>query len=240
MGGLGFNMHPSRPDLIEDRRAYFAEYGEQRAAAIAERADETVDPEGAPADDDEARVTVTGLSVAVSLAELPAGAKAAMVAATANGWETQAWRSRTHVEATLFKSTTESHNAGDVRFAAKEYRNYFLTARAPAAGRLGFTATWIGEDITDKGDAQKTGGFAGATLYDPAGIETEMYFDYKETRAAVLALGAPLAKKRADMLDWTYNDQGKAMLTPTFTSASKPLLAWIKSHHISPIERSTA
>jgi hypothetical protein len=230
MASLGFNMTPSRADLIEDRHAYFAEYGAQRAAAVAERDGETVDPDDDPTEgDDEDWVIVTEPSVAVSLSEVPAGAKAAMLAAAKNGWEALAWRTRTHVEATRFKSTTETHNAGDIRFRAKDVRNYYVTAKA-AGSRLGFTASWSGEDLAGKGDAQKTGGFSGATLYDPAGLEVELYFDYKETRASVLALGEAMAKKHADLQDWTYNDAKKTLTSTLFTNKSANLAGWIKKH----------
>ncbi|MET4703093.1 hypothetical protein [Frigoribacterium sp. UYMn621] len=260
MASLGFNMTPSRADLIEDRRAYFAEYGAQRAAAVAERDGETDD---AAEGDDEDQAIVTEPSIAVSLAELPTGAKAAMLAAAKNGWETQAWRTQTHVEPTFFKSTTESHNAGDIRFRAKDVRNYYVTAKAPAS-RLGFTASWSGENdpkrplarlsrpyasalwlskkdlalLTDK--PEQNGSLIGATMLDPEGIEVELYFDYKETRASVLALGPALAKKRADKLDWAYNDKSRVRMTSLFTNKSTVLVDWIKKHHATSNERSAA
>lgn len=247
MAKLGFNFEPSIPDLIEDRHAYFAEYRvalEDAKAAIAGEADVESDVEE---DDGEMDVVILEPTLSIEPNDLPASAKAVFLAATALGWEPRAWRSRTLHKATLYKSMSESHSTGDVRYPAKEARNYFLTGKH-AGGRLGFTAKWTGVDSAKmKQDWEdrafmssqwwakypkdpagvKTGGFTDAIVYDPYGLPVEMRGDYSPSKHQRETQGEAKAALTAQGRDYDYNDGEEAVLFSKFVSNATELSGWI-------------
>jgi hypothetical protein len=253
MASLEWNMQPSRPGLLsEDPQAYWAEFRAQLDAAIFAKYGTSraiIGPEENTTDDGgEVRVTVTEPSVAVSLAELPAGPKAVLLAVLSLGWEAKAWRSRTYSEPTLFKSTSETHNAGDVRFPAKERRVYFVTAKSPKA-RLGFTATWSGIDDSKKVIARRSRGyssamwlskadekmlvdeknasFVDAKIYDPVGVPVEMRAEYKPSRYMIDTFGESDAKRAAGMRDYDYNDGTDNFVSSKFMRTTAEFNQWL-------------
>lgn len=218
MAGLGFNFHPSSPDLIGDVEAYFAEYSIQRDAAIALRdGDVDVDLEG---DEDEALIVITEPAAPVPPSELPSGAKAVFLAAVALGWQPTTWRFLSHVEPVLFKETTEEHNAGTIRFPAHDFRNYVVVAKDPA-GRLGFDAAWRGEG------PKLTGAFIEAKVRDPLGLFVENYFEYKVKTWQILLLGKRNATERAARMNYEYNDGSQHVENTVVMKQTTPFLAWI-------------
>lgn len=222
MAKLGFNFTPSTPDLIEDRSAYFAEYRIQLEAAKALVAGEVDEDE----DDVETAVIVTEESQAIDAAELPTSARAIFAAADALGWRPRAWRTRTLHEATLYKSMTEAHNAGDVRWPAKEKRNYFLTGKLPA-GRLGFTATWTGVDDPKKPAGQKTGSFLCATVFDPYGIPVELQASYAPSKYQNDTFGETKAERTAGSRAYEYNDGEEVDQLSRFMGSATEFSAWL-------------
>ena len=241
---LGFNFQASSPDLIEDRSAYFAEYRVALEAAKDALSDGDI---AADDDDDVSAVTVTEGSQPIAVDALPASAKAIFAAATALGWVPRAWRTRTLHQATIFKSTTEDHNAGDIRFPAKSRRNYFLTGKLPA-GRLGFTALWSGIDDLKMQQAwddrpfmsalwlkavpkdpaeQKTGGFLTATIFDPYGISVELKSDYQPSKYQSDTFGKIKANYTSEHRSYDYNDGAEVDQFSKFVGNATEFTAWL-------------
>lgn len=217
MTRLNFTFHPSRPNLIDDRVAYFQEYGAALAAAKRTASDE-------PDEDAEEALppfTVTEPATEIAVSDLGIGAKKVFLAAAALGWEPQAWRSRTHHEAVLHMTTTEKHNAGSVRYGEKDKRHYFMAARSPKA-RLGFTATWTGE-----GADLKTASFVDAIVYDPIGIPLELVANYSPSKYRRETLGKERSVREANDMDWEYNDGAELLVHRKYLKATAELNLWL-------------
>jgi hypothetical protein len=181
------------------------------------------------------------------VADLVRGPKKVAQTALSLGWPVKVEVIEVYVPPVLFKSTTDDHRRGDVRYEEKRLTWWTLTALAPGLP-LGFHAAYL-ETETAKGGRGFT--FDAARAADPVGMPTPLGHHYKAGKPQRLdkrETAESLAARQREMeavaarANATYNDAADYLEhRPLFTSA-KDFDLWLSdwAAMLTPTEKETA